>query len=125
MFAGYTHKRDGSYHFTFSDVYCASRYHPNGLFHFSQVSFEIQCQSNQDEPVFVNLEVNGTNIKQSRDTAAILMLLNAACTHTATHNYCNSIAKHAQSGMPEYLVQSSIIQNMIAASSGLNVAANW
>ncbi len=125
LILGFTHKKDSSYYFTFSDLYFHSNYHPDGLMHVTEALCKIQCPSNPDDSMFISLEVNGTEITDLHDVAAILMFINGACSHTSMHNYCNSIAKYAQSGIPEYLARSSIIQNMIAAVSGLNVAANW
>ncbi len=123
-FAGFTNKKDDLYFFTFSDLYFTSNSHPSGLAHFAKAVCIVQCPTDKDDPVLISLEVNGSQIEDVHDIAAILMLISGAGTHPATHNYCNSIAKYAKSDLPEYVKKSAIIQNMIAASSGLNVAAN-
>ena len=113
------------------DLLFPSNYHHGGEFKV-HAKFAVKCTERlkgkrsdlfDSNPIFIKLTINGREITDLQTACSYLLLILHLATHTSLHLYCASIAKLPLK-YPK-LAESPIIANMVAASSGLNEAANW
>ncbi len=129
---GFSHRKGDDYYFTLSDLCIPSNCHNDGLFYLQEVTYVVQCKNKKPEgammehnALLTTFHVNGNELEDIRDIASFFGVFAPILIHPVLHVYCGSIAKPAQNGIPDEMFKSNIIQNMVAASSGLNEGANW